>query len=267
MELIRNIFRAEKIEYFAPLSYGDVKTVNNRLLSRVGFEPKSVIIFLVPYYSGETVNISRYAASLDYHLVIKSITERVIGELLKLYPENSFCGFGDHSPIAEAHAALLGGLGALGDNGLLINEKYGSYVFIGDILTDIEPEILGCVEPKPISECLHCGACKAACPTGVLLGKSSDCLSAITQRRGELTEGEISLMRSVGTVWGCDVCQSACPYNRSVEKTPLSIFFEDRIEKLSVRLLDEMTDDEFSKRAFAWRGKAVLYRNLEKTKI
>ncbi len=265
MSKLREIFKGEKIEYFATLSFSDVKCVNSRLLTRVGFEPQSVIVFLVPYYSGETENISRYAASLDYHLIIKGITDNVIRALCELYPDNHFCGFGDHSPINENHAALISGLGVGGDNGLIINEKYGSYVFIGDIITDIPPEKLGAVPPGEVASCLHCGACRAACPTGILRGAGEDCLSAITQRKGELTEREVALMKKVGTVWGCDVCQSVCPYNNSAQKTPIAVFYEERIDALSKELLSSMSDEEFKRRAFAWRGRAVVERNLDKT--
>ena len=264
MDFLKRIFEREKIEYFASLSFSELECINQRLLSQMKFQPKSAILFLVPYYSGETVNISRYAASLDYHIVIKKITDSVIAALSEKYPENSFCGFGDHSPINESRAALISGLGVAGDNGLLINEKYGSYVFVGDILCDVEPNELGAVAPKPITACEHCGACRAACPTGILAGHGSDCLSAITQRKGELSEWEVSLMKSVGTVWGCDICQSVCPHNKKPEKTPIEIFYGARIEKLTKETLDAMSDEEFKMRAFAWRGRAVLERNLDK---
>ena len=174
--MLKKLFLDEKIEYFAALSFRAVKIANERLLKALGFLPKSVIVFLVPYYAGETVNISRYAASLDYHIIIKGITERIIMGLRSQYPECSFSGFGDHSPIAEGDAALSAGLGILGDNGLLINEKYGSYVFIGDIITDLEPDKLGAHTPGGIIRCEGCGACKRACPTGILRGDGAEYL-------------------------------------------------------------------------------------------
>lgn len=261
--MIKRAFLEEKIEYFAALSFDSVKTVNERLLSGLDFTPSSVFVFLVPYYAGETVNISRYAASLDYHIIIKGITDRIILRLKESYPEAHFRGFGDHSPIAEERAALAAGLGVLGENGLLINEKYGSYVFIGDIITDLPPDSVGAIPPREVQRCEGCGACLAACPTGIIRGEGSDCLSAITQRKGELTAWECELMVRCNTVWGCDLCQSSCPHNESPKMTPIEVFHSDRIEELTEPLLDSLSGADFKRRAFSWRGREVLKRNLK----
>ena len=258
---LSTLFSEAKIEYFAPLSYSDTVKVRTHLIDKLPFIPQSVIVFLVPYYGGETENISRYAASVDYHYVIKALSDKVISGIRLEYTDASFAAFGDHSPIDERHAAAVCGLGILGDNKLLINEKYGTYVFIGEIFTDLSPEILGAVTPKPIGRCEGCGACHAACPTGALSGLST-CLSEITQRKGELSADNIEIMRKVNTVWGCDLCQTACPHNKDPEITPISYFLEDRIECLTEPLLSAMSDEEFSRRAFSWRGRAVLLRNI-----
>lgn len=262
-KLIADSFAREKIEYYTVLSYSDCREINPSLRERSGFSPRSVILYLLPYYLGECENMSRYAASLDYHLAFREISERLIEKLSDSFPAATFKSYGDHSPIDECHAALIGGLGIRGDNGLLINERYGSYVFVGDILTDIDPETLGAVKPSPALECMHCGACKRACPTGILSGSGTDCLSAITQRKGELTEDEISLMRKVNTVWGCDLCQSSCPYNREPVLSPIEFFGRERIDRLTTELLDGMDKDSFSRRAFAWRGRRTVQRNLK----
>ena len=94
--------------------------------------------------------------------------------------------------------------------------------------------------------------------------RSADlCLSAITQKKGELTEWEISLMREHNTVWGCDVCQSVCPFNKEPALTPVSFFYEDRIPHLTREVLDTMNKPTFKKRAFAWRGRKTVERNLD----
>lgn len=262
-EIISRYFGEQKIEYFSVLDYRDLREIHTALAERVGFELKSAIVFLVPYYVSTPRNISSYASSLDYHLIIKRITDGLISVLKEAHPQYSFVGFGDHSPIDERHAALSGGLGILGDSGLLINEKYGTYVFIADVLSDMPPELLGATAPRPHLTCSHCGACRAACPTGILRGEGDDCLSAITQRKGELAEEELDLMRKFDTVWGCDLCQRACPHNRTPLKTPVSFFYEKRVELLTSELLASLSKSELSDYAFGWRGRAVLRRNLE----
>ncbi len=259
---IENYFTSLGIEYFAALRYSDCREINPSLKERMGFEPRTVIIYLVPYYTGETVNISRYAASLDYHIVLREISQGLIEHLQSEHPEASFRGYGDHSPIDEVGAALSASLGVVGDNGLILNEKYGSYVFIGDVICDLDPSLLGTVDPAEPQGCIHCGACKLACPTGILSGEGGDCLSAITQRKGELTEDELALMRKYNTVWGCDECQRCCPYNNEPTLTTVEFFYRDRIPELTRELLDGMSREEFEKRAFAWRGRRTVERNL-----
>lgn len=262
-DLIRNYFTSLMIKHYAVLSYGDCKEINPSIMEREEFTPKSVIIFLMPYYTGDTVNISRYAASLDYHLALKEVTDGLISAIKEYRPDARAKGYGDHSPINEVHAALIAGLGIIGDNGLLINEEYGSYIFIGDVITDVDPDALGAVLPAAVRECHHCSACKRACPTGILRSEGDDCLSAITQRKGELAENEVELMRKNNTVWGCDMCQSVCPYNKTPKITPISFFHKERIELLDSATLSAMDKETFRKRAFAWRGRKTVERNLE----
>ena len=262
-EELKKYFSSVNIEYFAVLRYGDCIETEKRIMDREDFRPKSVIVYLLPYYSGETDNLSRYAASLDYHIAIREINDGLITLLRECFPDAGIRGYGDHSPINERHAALIGVLGISGDNGLIINEKYGSFVFIGDLVTDIEPSTLSATEPLPFKKCEGFGACKRACPTGILRGEGDDCLSAITQRKGALTEEEMCLMRKHNTAWGCDECQSACPHNREPLKTPVEFFYRQRITRLTREILDSMSEDEFKCRAFAWRKRKTVERNLD----
>ena len=261
---LADFFESENIEYFSVLGFSHTRIINSALMEREDFTPRSVLLFLLPYYAGETENLSRYAAARDYHLAIRGVTDRLIARLSEIFPGSSSKGYGDHSPIDERDAALSAGLGILGDSGLLINEKYGTYVFIADVLTDISPDELG--ESGAASShgrCISCYACKTACPTGILRGDGCDCLSAITQRKGELTDTEINMMRKFNTVWGCDLCQSVCPYNKEPKITPITFFREERIPRLTSERLSEMSKAEFQERAFAWRGRKTVERNLD----
>ena len=262
-EILNRYFESVGVEYFAVLPYSDCRQINPGIMEREDFVPRSVIVYLLPYYTGETVNISRYAASLDYHLVLGEVAAGLISALKEARPEVAAKGYGDHSPIDEVGAALVAGLGVVGDNGLILNEKYGSYVFIGDVMTDIDPQLIGGIGAGEVKHCIHCGACKRACPTRILSGEGSDCLSAITQRKGELTEQEQALMRKYNTAWGCDLCQSSCPYNREPKITPIAFFHRERICELTREILDSMDKPAFRQRAFAWRGRKTVERNLD----
>lgn len=256
----------ERISAYAVLPYTACREVRPYLRERLSpFVPQSAVIFLVPYYAGETENLSRYAAAEDYHLYMRELFAR-----LTVAPSGSgyrFYGFSDHSPIDERHAACAAGLGMRGDNGLLIHPDLGSFVFIGELLTDAPPDLLGAKEPVPPAPCLHCGACRAACPSGILRGEGTLCLSAVTQQKGELNEEEKQLLLAGGTVWGCDICQTVCPYNQRIiargYRTPIPFFRENRITRLRAETLAAMDDETFRRRAFSFRGRQPLARNLE----
>ena len=265
--MLKTIFENEQIEFFGVLPFSACRCRRPDLIERRGVpasEIQSAVVFLVPYYvhDGEG-NISFYARSRDYHFYCDSLFERILPKMEKAFG-GSFLGFADKSPIEENIAAAKAGLGVLGDNYMLINEKYGSFVFLAEILTTVSPEKLGF--QGTIGEakaCLHCGACKRACPTQI---DGEECLSALTQKKGVLTEKQENYIRKYGSVWGCDLCQTSCPLTqkaiRSGAQTPIAFFRENRISVLTEENLNAMSDEEFRFRAFSWRGKAPLLRNL-----
>ena len=262
--IIDGVLSAEGITEYGILPMDEVRVLRPELFSRgEPILPRSVILFLVPYYTGPAENLSLYAVSRDYHLYMREVSERLIAALSAAYPDAAFRAFADHSPIGERYAAARAGLGILGDNGLLINETYGSLVFIGEIYTD-----LAAPADTPLYEvrtCEHCGACLRACPTGALSGQG-DCLSELTQRKGELSDATVDLMCRHNTVWGCDLCQTACPHTRRAiaegKVTPVPFFHEARIPCLSSDALAAMDAPTFKTRAFAWRGRTTIARNL-----
>lgn len=223
---------------------------------------KSVIVLLCSYYTGKQGNISAYAHGRDYHRVMAEKCAELCAILEKEgYTARAFCDTGD---LCERYLAWRAGLGVTGRNGFLISPRFGTYVFIAHIVTDcpLPPD-------KPTDgQCAGCGACIAACPGGALGENGSflpeRCLSYITQKKGELTPEETALMQKSGCAWGCDVCQMVCPHNRDIEKAILPDFTENLISELVLQ--EGMSNREFKlrygDRAFAWRGKAVLLRNL-----
>ncbi len=255
---ISQLLSNEKIEYFGILPLNECRVINPRLYERTfeSWTPKSVIVMLVPYYSGEYKgrNISLYAVPRDYHLYFKELYSRIEEDLKRVFPEYHFKGFADHSPINEVYAAAKCGLGVIGDKYQLINGKYGSYTFIGEIYTDAEfPEY----DTRDIEYCSHCGECTSVCPT------KDGCLSEITQKKGELSAEEKQLMLKHRTLWGCDICREVCPMNKDVEITPIEFFRTELIPVLDKQTLENMDKEQFLSRAYSWRGKNTILRNIE----
>ena len=230
-----------------------------RAISRIPQNAQTVVVCGFPYYVGEYPgrNLSRYAIVPDYHRVAGGLLEGACVRLREAFPGN-FQWFVDNSPIREVDAACRAGLGVRGENGLLLHPVYGSWLFLGTIVTDFPAET---TEVLP-GRCIGCGACRRACPAGCLgkTGPDPDrCLSAITQKKGELSPEEEALVKKGGLLWGCDVCQEVCPYNRAPKITPIAAFREE-IRPILRR--EEMTKDIRS-RACGFRGPKPLLRNEE----
>ena len=265
---MKELFEQEKIEYWGVLPFSACECRRPDIIERRGVPAQSIqsaVLFLVPYFvnDGEG-NISFYARSGDYHAFCDALFSRMVPALEKKYG-GRFLGFADKSPIRENVAASMAGLGMIGDNYMIINEKYGSFVFTAEILSTVSPETLGFVgKVGAVRECPHCGACKKACP---MTRDSMECLSAITQKKGALSEAEQVYLRRYGYAWGCDICQLACPFTKKAiddgTETPLDFFRQDRIRFLTPERLAAMDDAEFSRRSFSWRGREPLMRNME----
>ena len=117
-DMLAEFFEKQGIEYYGVLDYALAREINPAIMERESFKPRSIIIFLLPYYAGECENLSRYAVARDYHLAIRHYTAELIEELHRLFPDSSAKGYGDHSPIDECDAALSAGLGVQAGTGL-----------------------------------------------------------------------------------------------------------------------------------------------------
>ena len=128
---IRDILQNEGIDLFGILSLDECKITREYLLTRSGISKGSAIIMAIPYVSDDfgVGNISEYAKPRDYHAYFKELFQRLIPRLEETFPDSTFAGFSDHSPIDERHAAALSGIGVFGKNRLLITEKYSSFIF------------------------------------------------------------------------------------------------------------------------------------------
>lgn len=227
-----------------------------------------VLVAAFPYFAGDIPgNLSLYCRGEDYHRVLIRRLGAVCEALAQQHPAHTFLPGADNSPIPESAAARLAGVGRTGRHGLRIVPPYGTYVFLGTILTDWRPDCP--IDPSSPPCPPGCHACQAACPTGALTQEGCDltrCLSELTQKKGDLTAQEHTWLRRSPTIWGCDLCQRACPYNRSAALSPLPEFRENLICSLTLGDLEGLGNKAFHRqyghRAFAWRGIALLRRNL-----
>ena len=237
---------------------GDLKRAS---LARIAPWARSVIVCAINYntenpYSTQTDDrsrgwISRYAWSRDdYHDAVLRRLKQVEAALRQAVPAESQTAlttrsYVDTGPIVERIYAKYAGVGWLGKNTCVINQKKGSWLFLGVILTSLE---LAPDTPAP-DRCGTCTRCIEACPTDALLGPhrldSNKCISYLTiEKRGAIPE---DLRAGIGRhVFGCDICQDVCPWNR---KAPASTAheFEPRPGLVDPALvwLAEMSAEEF----------------------
>lgn len=256
---IRTLLAEQQISQVGFLPFADTILLHPRLAPDGA---QSVILLLAPYDTGEPYSdgVSAYAHVLDYHRFYVELYECVLPALQKRFPEQHFWGFADHSPINEKDAAAKAGLGVIGCHSLLINPIYGSYVFIGSLLTDLH---IPC-QAQEIQFCRRCGACIHACPgqavtpTGIL---PAACMSALSQKK-RLTKEELALLRKHHIAWGCDRCQEVCPYNRERRPTEIPFFLQHRHKAFTAAEVAAMDDETFARQSFSWRGKDRILENL-----
>lgn len=168
--------------------------------------------------------ISRYAWGDDYHEVLQQKLRVLAAALSERFPEPFEARiYSDTGPIHERVFAKHAGLGWIGKNTLLLNSKIGSWFFLGAILTTLElAATLGPEDAPPADLCGSCTRCIDACPTGALvepyLLDSRRCIAYLTiELRGSIPE---PLREPMGLhVFGCDICQDVCPWNRRAPET------------------------------------------------
>jgi epoxyqueuosine reductase len=229
-------------------------------LSRVAPWARSVVVCAINYntdhpYSTQ-VNagrgwISRYAWSReDYHDAVLRRLRQVEAALRDSVPSDSQAclttrSYVDTGPIVERVFAKYAGVGWIGKNTCIINQKKGSWLFLGVILTslDLEPDL-----PAP-DRCGTCTRCIEACPTDAILAPyqldSNKCISYLTiEKRGSIPE---DLRAGMGRhIFGCDICQDVCPWNRKAPATTLPEFApRPGLVNPALEWLAEMSVEEF----------------------
>ncbi len=233
---------------------------------------RSIIVIGLPYElfpqpaedPHAVCQVSAMAWGYDYHNEVKEKLTGLAVWLHSLYGSETMI-FCDTGPLNDRYLAFLAGLGTYGRNQLLINERWGSAVVFGYLLTDAVIASTERKDASPHSDCGSCRLCQEACPSGALKGAYAfdvtRCVSSLTQQKKALTAEE---MGWIGTsLYGCDICQHVCPKNKKVKcegvlKTPspnaLNPFELFGLNKRGFQ-------DRYGHHGFAWRGLRTLQRN------
>jgi epoxyqueuosine reductase len=211
---------------------------------------KSVITLLLNYYPAEQQNeavpkIAKYAFGKDYHEVIREKLHHFISLMNEQIGEIHGRGFVDSAPVLERTWAVKSGIGWLGKNGNLISKQNGSFFFIATLIVDIELEY---DHPFVKDYCGTCTKCIDACPTEAILpNKVIDGSKCISYYTIELKEAIIDSKKDFNNwMFGCDVCQDVCPWNR-FSKPNSEIHFSPipEILNLTTKQWEEMSEESF----------------------
>lgn len=215
---------------------------------------KSVITVLLNYYPKElqkkdAPKISKYAFGKDYHEVVREKLNKLI-EWIKLnIGEIHGRGFVDSAPVLERTWAQKSGLGWVGKNGNLINKQNGSFFFIATLITDLELEY---DDPIAKDYCGTCTKCIEACPTDAIfpdkIVDGSKCISYFTIELKEMLIPETMKGKFENWMFGCDICQDVCPWNRfSLPNKEISFTPIPEILNLTTKEWEEMSEESFRK--------------------
>ncbi len=186
---------------------------------------KSVITLLLNYFPAEKQNkeapkVSSYAFGRDYHEVIREKLNQFMTLIKKNIGEIQGRGFVDSAPVLERSWAQRSGLGWIGKNGNLITKQKGSYFFIATLITDLGLEY---DDPFAKDFCGSCTKCIDACPTDAILPEKmidgSKCISYFTIELKEMLIPSEMKGKFHNWMFGCDICQEVCPWNRFANPT------------------------------------------------
>lgn len=234
---------------------------------------KSVISVLLNYFPSEEQKdlaapvISKYAYGEDYHFVVKRKLKDLLGFIQEEFGEVTGRAFVDSAPVLDRAWARNAGLGWIGKNTMLISKEHGSFVFIGELIIDLELSA-----DIPVKDyCGNCTMCIDACPTGAIVQpyvvNGSKCISYFTiEKKGEIPDQFKGKFRN--RLFGCDICQDVCPWNRKIRPHKIKEFNpEGRLMEMEKddwsNLKEDRFNEIFSVSALKRTGFDGLKRNLK----
>lgn len=236
---------------------------------------RSIVCVAMNYYTPQTeptsgYKIARYAQGTDYHDVLKQRLKTLLAEIQTVAPQAQGRALTDSAPIMEKPLAVKAGLGWMGKNGNVIIPGLGSWVFLGELLLDIELDYDLETEPN------HCGCCRRcidACPTDAIVQDSvvdaNKCISYWTiESKQEAFPTNITDNLN-GWIFGCDICQEVCPWNIKFARPTSEAEFQPRPlnQDPNPKVLMALTEEEFKihyRKSPVKRTKlAGLHRNIQ----
>lgn len=218
---------------------------------------QSIIVISLFYFPGNhpttqtnnSAKISRYAQGIDYHYVLLEKVKKIEEFLHQIIPGINTKSYTDTGHILEKYFAQKSGIGWQGKNSLIISPKYGSYIFLGVIITDFEFE-----DDKPIKDyCGTCMRCINSCPTNAIVQPqvldSRACIAYWTvEAKIEEEIPHIIKERNTDWIFGCDICQEVCPYNRKlIDITEVSEFRNPNNFFFNLDTINKYSRDDFNK--------------------
>jgi epoxyqueuosine reductase len=216
-------------------------------------DAKSILSLALNYFHPEIIpdnsnhKISRYAWGTDYHEVIPLMLRQLLEKIKEIIPEAEGKYYCDTGPLLEKAIAERAGVGWRGKHTNLITRERGSWVFLSEIILNID------LAPDTPAEdmCGTCTRCIDACPTDALTPYQIDsrkCISYLTIELKPQNEIPTELAEKMsGWIYGCDICQDVCPWNRFAEQTAISEFAPRKdILALTSESIELMEQDEFS---------------------
>lgn len=272
-ELKQRLMEREKLNYASGFEKGSVeeRTEAKQLMDGA----KSIISIALAYPSkinnppkskpGERRGIfCRASWGTDYHHVLRDRLEKLAAYIQTRVPQFEYKTMVDTGELSDRAVAERAGIGFSGKNTMIITKEFGSWVYLGEMITSIP-----FIPDKPIEDsCGDCRICLDACPTGALVQggqlNAQRCLAFLTQTKDFLPD---EFRTKIGTrVYGCDTCQAVCPYNKGIDFHLHEEFEADpEVAKPLLRPMLKMSNREFREKFGAvsgfWRGKNPLQRN------
>ena len=206
--------------------------------------------------------ISKYAYGKDYHKVLKKKLKKLFASIREKIGKIEGRVFVDSAPIHERAWAKLSGLGWVGKNSLLINKNKGSYFFLAEIICDLELEY----DEPVLNRCGSCTRCIDACPTDAITEAqvidAKKCISYLTIENKENIPEELSGSLT-DSIFGCDICQDVCPWNkRSTPHNEKEFLPNKELKKLKRKDWIELTEETFNKIFEGSAVKRTKYKGL-----